>query len=351
MWCRAFSCRIVLALTCFLLAADTWAEDDDQTVAVKQWIASLDGDLYDTRQQAQQQLEKLGLPALELVAQESRTGTLESSTRAINILLAWSESEDRKLRIAALEKLITLHDRPRESSVAHELLADAREEEALEAIVALGANHTIPPRTQELRFNNQMLPPQVVIGAEWKGGTEGLKHLAAIRRATTVSFHSAPVDDSIIDILIGLKSVRRFEFYGTSGVSKQATDRLKKIHGNVEVRSAARLGVKGDFGTAKIVYVDPGSAADKAGIQVNDQVVEFNGEKVQDFTVLTRRIAGHQPGDTVELTIIRNRELQKIKVTFDRWGEFTNQTSEQNENRKVDAPQPSPPKPIRLDRR
>ncbi|NOY41365.1 MAG: PDZ domain-containing protein [Planctomycetes bacterium] len=345
------SLRLSLAaIVCCLPALPCWAEETANEAGIQAWIAQLDDDLFDTREKAQEQLEQVGLAALEATAMESQNGSLESSTRAINILLSWSESVDRTLRVAALEKLLSLPNRPKEAKIASALLADAREEEALEAIVALGGYHNIQPHSQ-LRTNRLRLPPQVVIGSKWKGGVAGLKHLAAVRHAATISFHSAPVDDSVIEPLLDLKWVRRFEFYGTRGVSKAATDRLeRRFPSTVAVRSAAQLGISSDStASTKIGGVVKDSAAEKAGLQVNDLITEFDGEKIQDFETLTARISQHEPGDSVKLTIVRNRKIEQITVTFDRWGLSPAQIRNFNGN-EGDA-QKAPPPPIRLDRR
>ena len=335
------------------------AEDNLQQTDIQQWIADLDSDLYLTRENAQSKLEEAGVEALDAVTLESQVGSLESATRAINILLFWSESKDRSIRMAALEKLIQLPNRPKESAIAKELLADAREEEALEAIVAMGGDHTLQPRNLSGRFIGQQMAPQVFIGKDWTGGVEGLKHLAAVRRASIVSFHSAPIDDRAIDMLLDLRSVRRFEFYGTKNVSEEATNKLRqRFPGNqVDVRSGARLGIQGEFGTAKVINVVEGSAADKAGLKKNDQIVEFEGEKVQDFSVLTSRIAKKEPGDSVELTVVRSREVMKITVTFDTWGDskiqLKGQAPEKKPGETKKEPRPATPftPSIKLDRR
>ena len=200
----------------------------------------------------------------------------------------------------------------------------AKEQAALDAIVKLGGYHTITPQEQERLRSFRGLNPQIYIDSSWKGGIEGLKHLQAIRRTIILSFHGAPIDDATVDMLIDLDlaTVRRFEFYGTIQVSSEAIDRLKKHFPNsqVDVRSGARLGIQGTFGTAKVVNIVSGSAADKAGLQINDLIKQFNGEAIQDFSDLTKRIAKQKPGDTVTLTVERNRKTIQVEVTFDIWG-------------------------------
>ena len=298
---------------------------------VEQWIAELDDNQFAKREHAQSQLEDAGLAALPQVAEEAQTGSLESSTRALNILLTWSEGDDPALKISALEQIVALPHRPTQSQLAGEILADAREEAALAKIVELGGLHT-GDTLSRLPFNlvGRYVPPlKVIIGAHWTGGSEGLSYLREVRRATILSFHSAPLGDEIAPILLDLPQVRKIEVYGTK-LSKETLDLLeeKLPPGTLDVRSGARLGIGGtENGPAQVRSVLADSAAQKAGLKPGDMITELNGEKVNDFAALTRRIATFHPGDTVELKVTRTvdraqrlTEQIDIKVTFDQWG-------------------------------
>jgi len=318
---------LLFIATCCLADVRCWAEEAVDGADIKAWIAQLDGDLFATREKAQEQLEQAGLSALEAVAEESQEGSLESSTRAINILLYLSESEDRKIRVAALEKLSTLPGRPKEAKIALELLADVRELVALEAIEELGGYYVLLPRSRA-----DYVGRQIVFGSKWKGGNAGLQHLSALQSSTSgvtrdtfLSFYSSSVDDSTLAAIPYNKSVRRLDFFGTRKVSKEAYEKLRQRYPHVKVdvrQSGAQLGILGDTaGSARIRFVNPGSAADKAGLKANDLITELNGEKIPDFTTLTNRISQHEPGESVKLKLVRNRKIEEVTVTFDRWGE------------------------------
>jgi len=321
---------------------------------IQRWIAQLDDDQYATREQAQLHLEHTGLAALDAVADAAHNGSLERATRAINILLSWSESRDSALQIAALEKLAALPNRS-EAEMASQMLANVREQAALEAITALGGHYMLDPQARgvfQQQQRRQQPPLQIIIGLQWKGGVEGLKHLSAIRRATTVSLHSARLGDEALEPLAKLPHVRRIELYGTD-ISSAAIKKLREQIPSVKiaVRSAARLGIQGyhQNGGALVNAIMQGSAAEKAGLQPRDLITEMDGEKLQDFTDLTDRIAQHQPGDTVVLKIVRNGNVQELKVTFDRWGS-EEANPEDRAGTPHRAPQGKAPKII-LDRR
>jgi serine protease Do len=65
---------------------------------------------------------------------------------------------------------------------------------------------------------------------------------------------------------------------------------------------------------AKIVEVTPGSPADQANLRVGDVVVAVEGKKVKTQMDLRDHILRYEPGDRVELTILRNGSKQSITV-------------------------------------
>jgi len=326
----ALSCAI-LCFTPVLAGAQGAAVEDIETVADEQivaWVVELDDNRYAMRENAQFRLEKAGSAALNHVAKSARSGSLESSTRALNILLAWSEGNDPDLRIAALEQIIELPQRPTEAQQASQILAAAREQAALARIVELGGRYNIaPPMPGIPQFKNSRKfgeSLQVKIGAHWKGDLDGLKLLNEIPRVTQLSLHSAPLNDELLPVLLDLPHLKRIELYGTK-LSEPALKELReKLSSNIDldVRSGALLGIKGN----PLEQVVPNSAAAKAGLQKGDLITEFEGEKIDDYTVLIERIAVREPGDTVTLKIARlNRKLKKreqveVLVTFDQWG-------------------------------
>lgn len=90
-----------------------------------------------------------------------------------------------------------------------------------------------------------------------------------------------------------------------------------------EPLDTAFLGVRGQNvesegqAGAVIVEVTSGSAAETAGIEVNDVIVAFDGVSVQGWDDLIAQVRAHQPGDAVDVIIIRDGEQQIVKVTLD----------------------------------
>ena len=67
---------------------------------------------------------------------------------------------------------------------------------------------------------------------------------------------------------------------------------------------------------ALVAQVNPGSPAEKAGVQVEDVVVSVDDHQVQDNGDLSRYIASKAPGVTVKLGILRDGAQKTISVTL-----------------------------------
>jgi len=306
------------------------AEQTEAPTTVGRLIKDLDANRYETRELAERQLSEAGLAALEAVSQSARSGSLETSTRALNILLAWSEGSDAQLRIAALERIATLSNRPKESEIASIILSEEREQAALQGIEELGGHYG-----NDMRYRG-ISSLRIIISKDWAGGPEGLKYLAEVRRATTICLHSAPLDERALEHLDNLTHVLRFEFYGTK-ISEAAVKEFDaKLNAarleaqlpkaEVERREDALLGIGGPSRgfqpniPAKVSNVLPNSAAARAGIQPHDTITQIDGEDVANFQALTERIGKHNAGDTATLTVVRKSKTHSIEVTFDQWG-------------------------------
>lgn len=322
---------------------------------VADWVRQLDDDRFAVREAAQHQLIAAGSAALELVGRAATAGSLESTTRAVSILLNWTEGEDPTLGLGALEHLATLTNRPAEAAMANHRLADVREKAAMEAFVELGGSVEFDRLMPVLGAESI----QLKVGPSWKGGVEGLDHIIAVRHATTVSFLSAPLEgDLAIPTLTKSSHVQRVEFFGTK-VSDEALAKLAESlpHALVDVRGGARLGIQGmeADGGAGISGVQPGTAAAKAGLIPGDVITQIGDVAVVDFAALTREIAKANVGDSVVLTVQRpgaagqKPASVQVTVTFEPWNDETpvNPTG----GSPLGSPVPRMPTPVFLDRR
>lgn len=298
------------------------------SAALAALVKSLDDDRFDAREAAQQRLLALGAEALGAVGHAAAAGSLESSTRAVSILMQWSQSEDNTLSLGALELLAALTNRPAEAAMATDRLAEVREVAAMNAIVELGG------RVEYDRPATAFVGPpslRIVIGPKWTGGQDGLKHIANMRRASTVSLYSASITgDDAVPALAKIPQLIRVEIFGTD-VSDDALTELRESlpHALVDVRGGARLGISmGNLMPAQVGEVQPGTAAENAGLISGDIITEIDGVAVADFTALTAQIAKVKPGDKITLKVLRMGALGQpqptpidVTVEFARWGD------------------------------
>jgi serine protease Do len=107
-------------------------------------------------------------------------------------------------------------------------------------------------------------------------------------------------------------------------MARHVTDQLRKdgkVHRSqlgvmiqpVTSDMAASLGLK-EVGGVIISSVEPGSAADRAGLKQGDVIQSFNGESVKDFNVLRNRVADTAPGSSATVTIVRDGAKRDVTV-------------------------------------
>jgi S1-C subfamily serine protease len=93
---------------------------------------------------------------------------------------------------------------------------------------------------------------------------------------------------------------------------------------------AEEIGLPVDYGLL-IIGVAPGSSADQAGLRAGteraylgnipimlggDLIVAIDGEKIQDQDDLTQMMNNHRAGDTVKVTIYRNKKKVDVQVSL-----------------------------------
>ena len=71
-----------------------------------------------------------------------------------------------------------------------------------------------------------------------------------------------------------------------------------------------------DGGGALIEEVTPGSGADDAGLQPDDIIVAVDGREITSMSDLVVAIRRFQPGDTVEITYLRDGQQRTVEVTL-----------------------------------
>jgi S1-C subfamily serine protease len=78
---------------------------------------------------------------------------------------------------------------------------------------------------------------------------------------------------------------------------------------------AERFGLPVESG-AIVEQVEPGSGADAAGVRSGDIIVQLGDDPIENTGDLFGALRDYQPGDTVELTVVRDGEEQTLDVTL-----------------------------------
>jgi len=76
---------------------------------------------------------------------------------------------------------------------------------------------------------------------------------------------------------------------------------------------AARLSLGVDRGAA-VQSVEPGSAADRAGVLINDVLVSLGGEPVSSVADVSRIIRSKKPGDKLKIDLVRDSKRQTVEA-------------------------------------
>jgi S1-C subfamily serine protease len=98
-------------------------------------------------------------------------------------------------------------------------------------------------------------------------------------------------------------------------IAEQLISTGEAVHASLGVN--ARTVTDGVRNGALVQNVEPGSAADEAGLQERDTIIAVEGEPVTSSEDLVVAIDTRDPGDTVTLEIIRNGSAREVEATLD----------------------------------
>ncbi len=83
----------------------------------------------------------------------------------------------------------------------------------------------------------------------------------------------------------------------------------------VDSQVASQLNLKTTDGIV-VTQVDPSSPAAKAGLQEADVILAINGQTIDQDHTLTGLLLTHKPGETVNLTVLRNGQQIQTSITL-----------------------------------
>lgn len=321
---RASACPMrplaIMVVAAVLAAAPARAGDTEQ------WIEQLAAPQFARREAAARHLAASGEDAVGLLEQAIRGGDLEIASRGVDILRQMAESGAGPSATAAESTLERLADADAtfaplaSSAVAFHRLG--RSTAARERLESLGASIRERPAVEGRGV-------EVEIAAAWRGTAADLGLVARLERLVAVSVHGIAVDAEAVAMLGRLEGIQRIDLFGTGAGEAEARALAARLPGvRIDVRRGGRLGVSSATmaGPCEIRTVEPGSAADQAGLRSGDVILSIDGADVASFDELTERLGERSPGDVLHLTVARrdgtaDGEPERIdcEVRLDAW--------------------------------
>lgn len=289
---------------------------------VARGIADLASSDYGRREAASQDLVQGGAAVIApLVAAIETSDDLEVSTRGIEILQMLLIGDDDQAAAEAervLERLSGGDDavasRMALATLEFHNVALAEESEA--RLEALGAG------VETTMLADGRVGLHVTLNDNWTGTADDLRLVRRLPQVLQLSIHGVRLDEQAIKELSRLRRIDQLALFNTDLSDEAATQLATALPDTkVDVRRGGKLGVGGQplVVPCVITQVQPGSAADKAGIQVGDVIRSFDGQRVESFEDLTNKIGARGPGDQVEVGVERGGTAFERTLALDGW--------------------------------
>jgi hypothetical protein len=277
-------------------------------------IRELEHPEYAVRARATKALADAGAKALEPLTAALSSESLELRMRVVHLLgQIYSQGDEATFEQAesVLEKVRSVASGSLSDHAAQVLTShfEIRQKFAADRIRKMGGSIQYRPEIpgaetgedDELdgqKAENRIVDA-VVVGQEWTGGDEGLKQIRRLSKLRVVyRISKAPVSDAAIEAL-----------------------QNDMPHVAIESRGPAYFGITPSSHPrgCVIVRLAPGSAADKAGIQLNDLITHFDGKPVENSDIFIDLIAGKLPGASVPVVLERNGQVMELKAELTGW--------------------------------
>lgn len=289
----------------FAVAQQDPAAPNDSEKSIALLADELASSDFKLREAATAALKKAGAAAAEPVTKAGLGDSLEAGFRAVAILETLYLSDNGAVIDAGEEGLKTLRENaknPVAKQAARALDGNyftVRQKRAADAIRELGGQVQFERQRAALVDGKAIYPPggwvsAVAIGRNWKGGDEGLRHIARL--------------DSLRTLYL-LKG----HPLGDASIAELEAEMPRMI---VQPRGAAFLGVGTQLDSlgCLIGTVQPDSAAAKGKLLSGDVVVEIDGLPVRRPEDLIAIVGEHDPDDTISVVVLRGDPVYRYKL-------------------------------------
>ena len=318
--------RVVCLLGIAFGAGLAIADEPPTAEQIGNWIETLGSPQFSQREAATRSLIEAGPAALGPLRQAIDSGDLEVGSRAIEIARTMLTSDDQEVAAAAEQFL--------DAAAAGDDASVAGLAEATLDFHAVGQADAARVTLQQLgmKLTRGMLATgqqgmHATVDTGWRGTSDDLRLLLRLPGLLIVSFHGVTVDEKGLAVIGRLRRAGRIELYGTGLDEAQVASIAEKLPDtHIELRKGGKLGIAGHPNAVPchITMVQPGSAAEKAGLEVGDIVAKVADKPIRNFEELTAEIGRHGPGEKLELEIVRGQpgdpeERLTRTVALDAW--------------------------------
>lgn len=364
-------CRwlVIAAAISFVIPIAVLAQDGQQRSAMDmdRWVSDLGHDQYLRREKANRKLIEIGAPAIKPLFTAMRSGDLEVIERAMGVIteigLAQAPNEDG----GAWDQLSSIASKGtgQTASRAELALSEIRSHRDMQARIALKAAGVFVGVDEfaARSFNQHQLI--VRIDEEWNGELETLQwlrwlyrienarvkgkavspavlsHVVKVPDLKSIAIVDGAVDRATLESLQVLTRIDSLEFryvdlkdeYGEliaalplrislelmgTGISADVVETMRESLSGLQIiyRQGGFLGVQclDTDDVCEINKVVPGSAAQKAGLQPGDIIVQVGDVKVNRFRDLQQEINRHIPGDDLEVKLRRGGRIKDVRL-------------------------------------
>lgn len=316
---------VTAAVLLFTVLGGSAGADGPEAASIDRWISELGSPQFARREAATKSLVAAGQPVILPLEAAIQAGDLEVASRGIEVLrdLLVADPEVAAQAEAALERCAEAGGSPaaRLAEVTLEYHAKGTAAAARERLESLGAIFEERPLLEQAGL-------EVVFGDAWSGETADLRQLARLRGLVSVGFHGVSLDAAALGVIGRLERLEQVELFGTGVTDKDVADLARRLPAaRIDRRQGGKLGVGALAfgGPCEVRTVEPGSAADQAGVRSGDLILALDGTPIPDFEALTTRVAGCRPGERLTLVVSREgrepgaRDRLELEVMLDAW--------------------------------
>ena len=284
-------------------------------------IAQLDDRSFQQREMAVEVLFAMGLDAVIPLREAAENLSPEVSVRAFEVLTRLYRRDDERTYEAVERAFRRLLRTNNLAAVArtervYETIADIRQTRGIAKFRRLGGIIHCTDANSDRQANDSSLMKYILIGREWEGGDEGVRLIESFQQVRFVQtpliiVRGAKISDAtILDLRAELPYLA------------------------IQSRGPAQLGVgsSDEPGGCFIGNVEPESAAGHAGLVKGDQVIEIDGEPIDNFDTLVKVIYKKEPGDRIPIVFYREGKIHNVVAELLPWPKEPN----------ANAPRPKP---------